>query len=86
MQDKEAREWLDFFMKQPHERLTQESAGDIPEVSSFVIDLVDDRFVVTFRFEDGRERAISLSDDLALYLREYLTTGLMEQAARNRPL
>ena len=80
MQDKEARE------KQPHERLTQESAGDIPEVSSFVIDLVDDRFVVTFRFEDGRERAISLSDDLALYLREYLTTGLMEQAARNRPL
>lgn len=86
MQDKEAREWLDFFMKQPHERLTQESAGDIPEVSSFVIDLVDDRFVITFRFDDGRERAISLSDDLALYLREYLTTGLMEQAARNRPL
>ena len=86
MQDKEAREWLDFFMKQPHERLTQESAGDIPEVSSFVIDLVDDRFVVTFRFEDGRERAISLNDDIALYLREYLTTGLVEQAARNRPL
>ncbi|WP_028467210.1 MULTISPECIES: hypothetical protein [Nisaea] len=86
MQDKEAREWLDFFAKQPHERLTQESAGDVPKVASFVIDLVDDRFVITFRFEDGRERAISLNDDLALYLREYLTTGLMERAARGRPL
>lgn len=84
MQDKEAREWLDFFMKQPHERLTQPSAGDIPAVTSFVIDLVDDRFVVTFRFEDGRERAVSLNEDLALYLREYLTTGLMERAARGQ--
>ena len=86
MQDKEAREWLDFFNKQPHERLTEEPAGDVPVVTSFVIDLVDDRFVVTFRFEDGRERAISLNDDLALYLREYLTTGIMEHAARGRPL
>lgn len=82
MQDREAREWLDFFMKQPHERLADVPGAEVPGVSSFVIDLVDERFVITFRFEDGRERAVSMSEDLALFLREYLTTGLMDRATR----
>ena len=82
MQDKDAREWLDFFLKQPHERLGEQPEGPVPGVESFVIDIVDDMFVVTFRFDDGRERAISMSPDLALYLREYLTTGILDRASR----
>ena len=84
MQDKEAREWLEFYMKQPEERQAEKLRAEAPGVESFVIDLVDDRFYITFRFDDGRERAIALSEDLALFLREYLTTGLMDRAARGR--
>jgi len=84
MQDKEARAWLDYFMKQPEERQAEKLRAEAPDVASFVIDLIDDRFYITMRFEDGRERAIALSEDLALYLREYLNRGLMERAMRRR--
>lgn len=81
MEDKEARRWLDFFMQQPRSAMGGIADEPIPRVASFVIDLEEDRFVVTFRFEDGRERSVSMNADVALYLREYLTTGLMHRAA-----
>ena len=83
-QDPEAREWLEYFMSQPSSQGGEFEAA-IPEARSFVIEVRGEDIVLIIRFADGRERALSMTADVAFYLREYLAVALKSTETYGHP-
>jgi len=82
-EDPAARKWLDYFMSQPSPNGGNRGA-EVPEAQSFVVEVRGEEIVLIVRFSDGRERAFTMSPDVALYLREYLTVALNSTEAYGR--
>jgi hypothetical protein len=73
--------WADFFIKQPADRPVASDPSEFPRAESFVIELAGEELVMRMRLEGGAERAVRLSPDAALFLREYLSVALRRRAA-----
>jgi hypothetical protein len=71
-----ARKWLDYFMSQPGSGSGGDPAVEVPDAQSFVVEVRGDSIILNVRFSDGRERAFTMTPDVALYLREYLTVAI----------
>ena len=83
-EDPEAREWLDYFMSQPTSQ-GGEMEMEIPEARSFIIEVCGEDIVLIIKFADGRERSLSMTADVAFYLREYLAVALKSTETYCRP-
>lgn len=73
-----------FVKEQPEVTDDEKSPGTAPLAASFTIELAGDNLLLKIRREDGRVALVELTQDTALYLREYLSNALATLNA-NKP-